>query len=157
MWKPEYRIAADRSGLRYPSDLTGAERGQDLDGPHQGLASTVFRDRAQLMSNYDDVHERRLERLGGGSGHRLRRRLRERPAHQLDRLARDITEAGSQARMLERRRRCAQCIEIFFRHPDHCRHLSSTFSIALIRNGRAPIKVSRRCRQWKFEVRTRPS
>jgi len=50
MWKPEYRIAADRSGLRYPSDLTGAERGQDLDGPHQGLASTVFRDRAQLMS-----------------------------------------------------------------------------------------------------------
>jgi transposase len=25
MWKPEHRIAADRSGLRYPSDLTGAE------------------------------------------------------------------------------------------------------------------------------------
>ena len=25
MWKPEHRIAADRSALRYPSDLTGAE------------------------------------------------------------------------------------------------------------------------------------
>src|SRR5262249_49905179 len=25
MWKPEHRLAADRSGLRYPSDLTGAE------------------------------------------------------------------------------------------------------------------------------------
>src|SRR2546430_6920006 len=25
MWKPEHRIAADRSGLRYPSDLTGVE------------------------------------------------------------------------------------------------------------------------------------
>jgi transposase len=25
MWKPEHRIAADRSGLRYPSDLTSAE------------------------------------------------------------------------------------------------------------------------------------
>jgi len=118
MWKPEYRIAADRSGLRYPSDLTGAERGQDLDGPHQGLASTVFRDRAQLMSNYDDVHERRLERLGGGGSDRLRRRLGERPAHQLDRLAR------SQARIFERRCRRPQCVEVFFRHPDHNRYPS---------------------------------
>src|SRR5215471_5738972 len=25
MWKPEHRQAADRSGLRYPSDLTDAE------------------------------------------------------------------------------------------------------------------------------------
>ena len=25
MWKPEHRLAADRSDLRYPSDLTGAE------------------------------------------------------------------------------------------------------------------------------------
>ena len=25
MWKPEYRAAADRRGLRYPSDLTDAE------------------------------------------------------------------------------------------------------------------------------------
>ena len=25
MWKPEHRLAADRSGLRYPSDLTAAE------------------------------------------------------------------------------------------------------------------------------------
>ena len=25
MWKPEHRVAADRSGLRYPSDLTDAE------------------------------------------------------------------------------------------------------------------------------------
>src|SRR5262249_62368202 len=25
MWKPEHRAAADRSGLRYPSDLTDAE------------------------------------------------------------------------------------------------------------------------------------
>src|SRR5215475_2780813 len=25
MWKPEHRFAAHRSGLRYPSDLTGAE------------------------------------------------------------------------------------------------------------------------------------
>ena len=25
MWKPEYRRAADRRGLRYPSDLTDAE------------------------------------------------------------------------------------------------------------------------------------
>ena len=25
MWKPEHRSAADRRGLRYPSDLTGAE------------------------------------------------------------------------------------------------------------------------------------
>ena len=25
MWKPEHRLAADRSGPRYPSDLTGAE------------------------------------------------------------------------------------------------------------------------------------
>jgi transposase len=25
MWKPEHRIAADRNGLRYPSDLTDAE------------------------------------------------------------------------------------------------------------------------------------
>ena len=25
MWKPEHRVAADRSGLRYPSDLTEAE------------------------------------------------------------------------------------------------------------------------------------
>ena len=25
MWKPEHRIAADRGGLRYPSDLTDAE------------------------------------------------------------------------------------------------------------------------------------
>jgi hypothetical protein len=90
--------------------------------------------------------ERCLERLGGGGGDRLRRRLRERPAHQLDRLARDIAEAGSQARMLERRRRRPQCVEVLFRHPDHCRHLSNTFSIALIRNGPAPIKVSRRCR-----------
>ena len=25
MWTPEHRLAADRSGLRYPSDLTNAE------------------------------------------------------------------------------------------------------------------------------------
>ena len=25
MWKPAHRVAADRSGLRYPSDLTDAE------------------------------------------------------------------------------------------------------------------------------------
>jgi len=25
MWKPEHRQAADRNGLRYPSDLTDAE------------------------------------------------------------------------------------------------------------------------------------
>ena len=25
MWKPEHRCAADRYGLRYPSDLTDAE------------------------------------------------------------------------------------------------------------------------------------
>ena len=25
MWKPEHRLAAERSGLRYPSDLTNAE------------------------------------------------------------------------------------------------------------------------------------
>ena len=25
MWTPEHRLAADRSGLRYPSDLTDAE------------------------------------------------------------------------------------------------------------------------------------
>ena len=25
MWKPEHRVAADRNGLRYPSDLTDAE------------------------------------------------------------------------------------------------------------------------------------
>jgi hypothetical protein len=25
MWKPKHRLAADRSGLRYPSDLTGAQ------------------------------------------------------------------------------------------------------------------------------------
>ena len=25
MWKPEHRLAADRRGLRYPSDLTEAE------------------------------------------------------------------------------------------------------------------------------------
>ena len=25
MWKPEHRLVADRSGLRYPSDLTDAE------------------------------------------------------------------------------------------------------------------------------------
>jgi hypothetical protein len=25
MWKPEHRQAANRSGLRYPSDLTAAE------------------------------------------------------------------------------------------------------------------------------------
>jgi hypothetical protein len=25
MWKPEHRRAADRRGLRYPSDLTDAE------------------------------------------------------------------------------------------------------------------------------------
>ena len=25
MWKPEHRRAADRGGLRYPSDLTDAE------------------------------------------------------------------------------------------------------------------------------------
>jgi transposase len=25
MWKPEHRVAADRGGLRYPSDLTDAE------------------------------------------------------------------------------------------------------------------------------------
>ena len=25
MWKPEHRVAADRSGLRYPSDLTDTE------------------------------------------------------------------------------------------------------------------------------------
>lgn len=27
MWKPEHRLAADRSGLRYPSDLTDTEWG----------------------------------------------------------------------------------------------------------------------------------
>jgi hypothetical protein len=27
MWKPEHRFAADRRGLRYPSDLTDAEWG----------------------------------------------------------------------------------------------------------------------------------
>jgi hypothetical protein len=27
MWKPEHRLAADRRGLRYPSDLTDAEWG----------------------------------------------------------------------------------------------------------------------------------
>jgi hypothetical protein len=26
MWKPEHRLAADRSGLRYPSDLVPLER-----------------------------------------------------------------------------------------------------------------------------------
>ncbi len=25
MWKPEHRLSADRSGLRYPSDLSDAE------------------------------------------------------------------------------------------------------------------------------------
>lgn len=25
MWKPEHRVAADRRGLRYPSDMTDAE------------------------------------------------------------------------------------------------------------------------------------
>jgi hypothetical protein len=25
MWKPEHRLAADRSGLRYPSDLTDCD------------------------------------------------------------------------------------------------------------------------------------
>ena len=25
MWKPDHRIAAERSGLRYPSDLTDGE------------------------------------------------------------------------------------------------------------------------------------
>ena len=25
MWKPEHRVAADRSGLRYPNDLTDTE------------------------------------------------------------------------------------------------------------------------------------
>lgn len=25
MWKPEYRMAADRRGLRYPSDMSDAE------------------------------------------------------------------------------------------------------------------------------------
>ena len=25
MWKPEHRVAADRNGLRYPSDLSDAE------------------------------------------------------------------------------------------------------------------------------------
>ena len=25
MWKPEHRLAAERGGLRYPSDLTDAE------------------------------------------------------------------------------------------------------------------------------------
>jgi hypothetical protein len=87
--------------------------------------------------------ERRVERLGGGTGDRLRRRLRERSAHLLDRLARDVAEAGSQARMLERRSRRPQRVEVFFRHQYHYRHLSSTFSIALIRNGPAPIKISR--------------
>ena len=87
--------------------------------------------------------ERRLERLGGGGGDRLGRRLRQRPAHQLDRLARDVAEAGGQARMLERRCRRAHCLEVFFRHPDHCRHLSSTFSIALIRTY---LKIADCCR-----------
>ena len=27
MWKPEHRLAADRRGLRYPSDLIDAEWG----------------------------------------------------------------------------------------------------------------------------------
>jgi hypothetical protein len=30
MWKPEHRRAADRSGLGYPSDLTGAEWAEAL-------------------------------------------------------------------------------------------------------------------------------
>src|SRR5262249_13923993 len=82
--------------------------------------------------------ECRLERLGCGGGDRLRGRFRERPADQLDRLARDVAETGSQAPRLQRRCRRPQCVEIFFRHPHHCRHLSSTFSIALIRNGSVP-------------------
>jgi hypothetical protein len=46
--------------------------------------------------------------------------------------------------MLERRYCRAQCVEVFFRHPDHCRHPFNTFSIALVRSGPPPIKVSRR-------------
>jgi len=67
--------------------------------------------------------ERRLERLGGGGGECFRRLRRKRPAHQLDRLARDVAETGSQARMLERRCRRPQCVEIFFRHPDTIKHV----------------------------------
>jgi len=88
--------------------------------------------------------ERRVEGLGGGSGDCLGRRRGQRPAYQLDRLARNVAEAGSQGRMLERRYCRAQCVEVFFRHPDHCRHPFNTFSIALVRSGPPPIKVSRR-------------
>jgi hypothetical protein len=71
--------------------------------------------------------ERGVERLGGGTGDCLGRRLGQRSAHQLDRFARDVAEAGSQARILERRCCRAQCVEAFFRHPDHCRHLFKHF------------------------------
>jgi hypothetical protein len=87
--------------------------------------------------------ERRLQRLGGGSGNCIGRRLGQRSAHQLDRLARDVSEAGSQARMFQRRCGRSECVEVFFRHQYHYRHLSSTFSIALVRNGPAAIKVMR--------------
>jgi hypothetical protein len=87
--------------------------------------------------------ERCVERLGGGSGNRLGRCLGQRPAYQIDRLACDVAETGGQARMLERHCCRVQCVEVFFRHPDHYRHLFKHFSIAPLRNGPAPIKVFR--------------
>ena len=46
MWKPEHRLAADRRGLRYPSDLTDAELGivaHDPAGPETAAGGGVPR------------------------------------------------------------------------------------------------------------------
>src|SRR5215208_3893398 len=48
MWKPEHRAAADRRGLRYPSDLTDAEcAGCPADPPSQTRRAASFGERVR--------------------------------------------------------------------------------------------------------------
>jgi hypothetical protein len=84
----------------------------------QGLMQQARRGLGLLLHGAKRDRERRVERLGGGSGDCLGPRLGQRPPYQLDRLARDVAEAGSQARMLKHRCCRAQCLEVFFRHPN---------------------------------------
>jgi hypothetical protein len=59
MWKPEQRLAADRRGLRYPSDLTDAEWAivAGYDPARLGTAAQTFGERARCCCIHPPCHD----------------------------------------------------------------------------------------------------
>src|SRR5262249_60749896 len=86
MWKPEHRIAADRSGLRYPNDLTRAEcnpgPANGINGPAARLVRELKAWRLRLTGERNVAGRRRKNeeaetKVGAGAppGLSLRRRV----------------------------------------------------------------------------------